>query len=152
MAGKTGTIADWLDRTRKPINWIYCSAVLFPLAFAIVASLITTARNHTQVSGSLLDGLFASFFVILMAVLSSVLLTVLPTLLIWLIVIQVKPDLDENKLTRYLGLVALLAIALFSHSRVNDRPFNPAWLGIATLAVVLPRLALPSLRDGLRKP
>jgi hypothetical protein len=145
------TFSEWMRRIRKPINWIYCSAVLFPLAFALVASVILALRGHANTSGHLWNGLFAYFYAILMVMLASAVLTVLPTLLIWLFIIRFRPSLDENKAARYLGLLALLSIALFSHSQVNARPFSLTWLAILALAVMLPRLALPSLRDGLNR-
>ncbi|MDB5051552.1 MAG: hypothetical protein JWO30_4623 [Fibrobacteres bacterium] len=148
--GMFATLSDWLARTRKPVTWIYCSAVLFPLAFALVATLVTTART-THASGSVFSGIVTSFYLILMVMLATVPRSVLPALLIWLLIARFRPGLDDNWITRYLGLVALLAIALYSHAKVYDRPFNFIWLSIATLAVVLPRLALPSLRDGLHK-
>ena len=146
--GKTSAFADWLGRTRKPITWIYCSAVLFPLAFALVAALVMTVRGHTAAVG----GFFASFYLVLMVLLASVPRSVLPALLVWLSISRFRPRLDENKTVRYLGLAVLIAIALFSHSKVYDRPFNFIWMAIAVLAVALPRVALPSLRDGLYKP
>jgi hypothetical protein len=151
-SGALAAFSEWMRRIRKPINWIYCSAVLFPLAFAVVASVILTLRGHAHATGHLWNGLFAYFYAVLMVMLASAVLTVLPTLLIWLFIIRFKPSLDENKLTRYSGLLALIAVAVFSHSQANARPFSVAWLAIIAVAVMLPRLALPSLRDGLNRP
>jgi hypothetical protein len=151
-SGAFAAFSEWMGKIRKPVNWIYCSAVLFPLAFALVASVILTLRGHAQLSGHVWNGFFAYFYTILMVMLASALITVLPTLLIWLFIIRFKPSLDENKVTRYLGLLALLVIALFSHSQANERPFSLTWLAIVALSVILPRLALPSLRNGLHQP
>jgi hypothetical protein len=147
---KLSALSDWMARTRKPITWIYCSAVLFPLAFSLVATLVITARQHGTGSGAALPGFFTSFYLVLMILLAAVPRSVLPAVLLWLVLIRFKPAWDANLLTRYLGLVAILAVALFSHAKVYDRPFNFIWLGVAVLAVILPRLALPSLRPGLR--
>jgi hypothetical protein len=141
-----------MARIRKPVTWIYCSGILFPLAFAVVAAIIMTLRNHHGQSGSLADGFFAAFYLILMGMLASVPRSILPALLIWLLVARFRPVYDENKVTRYVGLASLLAVALFAHSKIYDRPFNPIWFAIAFIAVALPRLALPSLRDTLVAP
>lgn len=146
--GKIAAISGWFDKSRKPITWIYCSAILFPLAFALVAALVMTARNHG--GGASMPGFFQSFYLILMVLLAAVPRSVLPAVLIWLVLIRFRPALDASPLTRYPGLLVILAAALFSHAKVYDRPFNFIWLSIAALAVMLPRLALPSLRNGLR--
>ncbi len=147
---KFSAFSEWLARSRRPITWIYCSAVLFPLAFALVAAVIMTARRHAD-SGTAFNGGFASFYLILMILLAAVPRSVLPAVLIWLVLIRFRPALDANPWNRYPGLVAILAAALYLHAKVYDRPFNFIWLGIAALAVILPRLALPSLRNGLHR-
>ncbi|GEM_PF-3850714 len=154
MAGEDGLIGDmrgWMNAIRKPVTWIYCSAILFPLAFALVASVVIVLRNHAHAAGNLVNGYFAAFYLTLMAMLATVPRSILPALLVWLLIAGFRPVYDENKTTRYLGLGLLVGIALFAHSKVYDRPFNFLWLAIAYLAVVLPRLAIPSLRNGLRK-
>ncbi|MDB5106430.1 MAG: hypothetical protein JWP91_4119 [Fibrobacteres bacterium] len=148
---KPGAIAGFLARTRKPVTWIYCSAILFPLAFAFVAAIIMTLRNQAHGGGNLANGLFASFYLVLMSLLAAMPRSVLPAMLVWLLISGIRPVYDENKATRYLGLLVLIGIAVFSHSKVYDRPFNYLWLSVAYLAVILPRLALPSLRDGLKR-
>ena len=140
-----------LERIRKPVTWVYCSGILFPLAFAIVAAIVTTARHHTHGQGSLVNGFFAAFYLILMALLASVPRSILPALMIWLLIALYRPAYDAGKITRYLGLAVLLAIALFAHSRIYGRPFNFLWFSIAYLALALPRVALPSLRNGLKE-
>ena len=140
-----------LERIRKPVTWIYCSGILFPLAFAIVAAIVTTARHQTHGQESLVNGFFAAFYLILMALLASVPRSILPALMIWLLIALYRPAYDAGKITRYLGLAALLAIALFAHSRIYGRPFNFLWFSIAYLALALPRVALPSLRNGLKE-
>ncbi|MEO6098449.1 MAG: hypothetical protein ABIW76_23380 [Fibrobacteria bacterium] len=140
-----------LDRIRKPVTWIYCSGILFPLAFAIVAAIVMTAGNQIHGQGSIMDGFFAAFYLILMALLASVPRSILPALMIWMLITIYRPAYDANKTTRYLGLAVLLAIALFAHSKIYGRPFNFLWFSIAYLAVALPRLALPSLRTGLKE-
>jgi hypothetical protein len=154
MSGSTGflaTFSDWMARIRKPITWIYCSAILFPLAFAVVAALFLAVRHQSDASGAILNGMLASFYVILMSLLAAAPRSVMPALLIWLLIAGFRPALDENKATRYLGLFLLIGIALCSHSKVYAQPFNFIWLSIAYLALVLPRLALPSLRGGLKE-
>lgn len=148
--GKLSALSEWLAKSRKPITWIYCSAVLFPLAFSLVATIVITARHSGPATGSAWQGFFTSFYLVLMIMLAAVPRSVLPAVLLWLVLIRFKPDWDANPVTRYLGLLAILAAALFSHAKVYDRPFNFIWLGVAALAIILPRLALPSLRQGLR--
>ena len=144
-------ISGGFDRIRKPLTWIYCSAILFPLGFAALAAFFMTFRNRAHIEGSLVQGAFASFYLVLMAMLASVPRSILPTLMIWILIAKYRPLYDENKITRYLGLALLLAVALFAHSRIYDRPFNFLWLSIAFLAVSLPRMAFPSLRNGLKE-
>lgn len=143
------TISGGLDRIRKPFIWIYCSAILFPLGFAVLAAFFMTFRNRSHIDGSLVQGAFSSFYLILMAMLASVPRSILPALMIWILIARFRPGYDENKVTRYLGLGLLLAAALFAHSRIYDRPFNFLWFSIAFLAVSIPRMAFPSLRNGL---
>ncbi len=143
-------ISGGFDRIRKPLTWVYCSAILFPLGFAVLAAFFMTFRNRDHIDGSIVQGAFASFYLVLMAMLASVPRSILPALLIWILIARFRPLYDENKITRYLGLAVLLAAALFAHSRIYDRPFNFLWLTIAFMAVVLPRLAFPSLRRGLK--
>lgn len=140
-----------LERIRKPVTWVYCSGILFPLAFAIVAAIVMTARNQAHGQGSLMNGFFAAFYLILMTLLASVPRSILPALMIWMLIAIYRPAYDANKISRYLGLAVLLAIALFAHSRIYGRPFNFLWFAIAYLAMALPRLALPSLRNGLKE-
>jgi hypothetical protein len=147
--GIVANIAGGFDRIRKPLTWVYCSAILFPLGFAMLAAFFMTFRNRTQINGSLVQGAFSSFYLVLMAMLASVPRSILPALMIWILIAKYRPLYDENKITRYLGLAVLLAAALFAHSRIYDRPFNFLWLSIAFLAVALPRMAFPSLRNGL---
>ncbi|MEO7780036.1 MAG: hypothetical protein ABIY63_21100 [Fibrobacteria bacterium] len=147
---KISAISEWMAKTRKPITWIYCSAVLFPLIFSVVATVILTVRHSGPASHSGWHGFFTSFYLVLMIMLAAVPRSVLPAVLLWLVIIRFKPVWDANPVSRYLGLIAILAAALFSHAKVYDRPFNFIWLGVAALAVILPRLALPSLRPGLR--
>lgn len=149
--GIVTNISGGFDRIRKPLTWVYCSAILFPLGFAVVAAFFMTIRNRAHVDGSLVQGAFASFYLVLMAMLASVPRSILPALLIWILIANYRPLYDENKITRYLGLAALLIAALFAHARIYDRPFNFLWLSIAFMAVALPRLAFPSLRHGLKK-
>jgi ABC-type phosphate transport system permease subunit len=144
-------ISGGFDRIRKPLTWIYCSAILFPLGFAVVAAFFTTFRNRAHIDGSIVQGAFTSFYLVLMAMLASVPRSILPALMIWILIAKYRPLYDENKVIRYLGLAVLLAAALFAHSRIYDRPFNFLWLTIAFMAVVLPRLAFPSLRSGLKE-
>jgi hypothetical protein len=156
-AGNGGTnsivtnISGGFDRIRKPLTWVYCSAILFPLGFAVIAAFFMTLRNRAHEAGSLVQGAFTSFYLVLMAMLASVPRSILPALMIWILIAKYRPLYDENKITRYLGLAVLLAAALFAHSRIYDRPFNFLWLSIAFLAVALPRLAFPSLRSGLKE-
>jgi hypothetical protein len=140
-----------LERIRKPLIWIYCSGILFPLAFAIVAALVMTARHQARGDGFFLDGYFTTFYLILMALLASVPRSILPALMIWMLIAMYRPAFDANKIIRYLGLAILLVMALFFHSKIHARPFNFIWFSIAYLAVALPRLALPSLRNGLKE-
>lgn len=152
-AGNGNTIVANLsvgfDRIRKPLTWVYCSAILFPLGFAVLAAFFMTFRNRANIEGSLVQGDFASFYLVLMAMLASVPRSILPALMIWILIARYRPLYDENKITRYVGLALLLAVALFAHSRIYDRPFNFLWLSVAFLAVSLPRMAFPSLRNGL---
>jgi hypothetical protein len=148
--GNFSVLSDWLAKSRKPITWLYCSAVLFPLIFSLAATVIISARHSGPAAHSGWQGFFTSFYLVLMIMLAAVPRSVLPAVLLWLVIIRFKPVWDANPVTRYLGLIAILAAALFSHAKVYDRPFNFIWLGVAALAVILPRLALPSLRPGLR--
>jgi hypothetical protein len=150
-AAVTERVAGWLARSRKIFTWIYCSAILFPLAFSLVAAVFITVKGLSNGAGNTLNGFFASFYLVLMILLAAVPRSVLPALLFWLLFAKFRPDLDANKISRYIGLFLLVAVALFSHSKAFDTPFNYVWLWIAYLAVILPRLALPSLRGGLKQ-
>lgn len=147
--GIVANLSGGFDRIRRPLTWIYCSAILFPLGFAVLAAFFMTLRNRAEIEGSLVQGAFASFYLVLMAMLASVPRSILPVLLIWILIARSRPALDSGKISRYLGLAALLAVALFAHSKIYDRPFNHLWFSIAFLAVALPRMAFPSLRNGL---
>lgn len=149
--GIVTNLAGGFDRIRKPLTWVYCSAILFPLGFAVMAAFFMTLRNGPHIGGSVVQGAFASFYLVLMAMLASVPRSILPAVMIWILIAKYRPLYDENKITRYLGLAALLAAALFAHSRIYDRPFNFLWLSIAFMAVALPRMAFPSLRNGLKE-
>ena len=145
----TDRVAGWLARSRKIFTWIYCSAILFPLAFSLIAAVVITVKGISQGAGPALKGFIASFYLVLMILLAAVPRSVLPALLFWMIFAKLRPDLDANKISRYVGLFLLVGVALFSHSKAFDTPFNFVWLWIAYLTVILPRLALPSLRGGL---
>ncbi|MDQ3001916.1 MAG: hypothetical protein M3Y08_11735 [Fibrobacterota bacterium] len=147
---RTDRVAEWLARSRKIFTWIYCSAILFPLAFSLVATVVITVKGISHGSGPAWNGFFASFYLVLMIMLAAVPRSVLPALLFWLLFAKLWPDLDNNKISRYVGLFLLVGVALFSHSKAFETSFNYVWLWIAYLAVILPRLALPSLRGGLK--
>jgi hypothetical protein len=139
-----------LARIRKHILWIYCSAILFPLAFAGIAAVFLTVRNRAHLDLGFAKGMFAAFYLILMSLLASVPRSVLPALILWMLIAHFRPGYDREKPARYLGLAALLAAALFVHAKIYAQSFNFLWMTIAYMAVALPRLALPSLRDGLK--
>lgn len=144
------SLSDWLRDTRRPVTWIYCSSILFPMAFALVAALFLTFRIHSD--APLLHRFFAIFYLALMITLASVPRSILPILLIWLAFVRFRPSFDANRVTRYLGFLLLMIIAGYAQSKANDRGFNFQWLAIGWLSLSLPRLALPMLRDGLGEP
>lgn len=142
-----------MNRLKKPMVWIYCSAILLPLVFSLMAAVIRVARfGRGGDAASVLHEIAATFYMILMAIIASVPRLVLPALAIWLLTSRFRPDFDENKLIRYAGLLVLVAGAVFLHSMVYRVPFNLIWLAIAYLATILPRLAIPSLKNGLHTP
>ncbi len=141
------TLTDWLRDTRRPVTWIYCSAILFPMGFALVAAIILTFR--TPGGESLPHHFFALFYLSLMITLASVPRSVLPILLLWLLFVRFRPAFDSNRATRYLGLLLLMLVAVFAHAKVYGQGVNFLWLAIGWLSLSLPRLALPLLRDGL---
>lgn len=144
------TLSEWLRAGRRNFTWIYCSSILFPLAFAFVAAAVLTARHGS--AEPLVERFFAIFYLALMITLASVPRSILPILLLWLILIRFRPSFDANKAVRYLGFLLMMLVAVYTHSKAYGREFNWQWLAIGWLSLALPRLALPSLRGGLREP
>ena len=141
------TLTDWLRETRRPVTWIYCSSILFPMVFALLAAIILTFRaSGTE---SLIHRFFAIFYLSLMITLASVPQSTLPILLLWLLFARFRPAFDANQVTRYLGLLLLMLVAVFAHAKIYGQSFNFLWLAIGWLSLALPRLALPLLREGL---
>lgn len=139
-----------MNRLKKPMMWIYCSGILLPLAFSVIAALIRVARyGRSGDASSFLHEAAATFYMILMVIIASVPRFVLPVLAIWLLAARIRPDFDENRFIRYAGLLLLVAGTVALHSLVYGVPFSPIWLAIAYLAAILPRLAIPSLKNGL---
>lgn len=138
-----------LQRTRPSITWVYCSAILFPFVFAFVAAVVLTARHAG--TDPLVHRFFTIFYLALMITLASVPRSILPILLLWLVLIRFRPTFDANKVVRYLGFLLMMMVAVYTHSKAYGREFNWQWLAIGWLSLSLPRLALPSLRGGLRE-
>ncbi|MBW8889598.1 MAG: hypothetical protein JF616_17720 [Fibrobacteres bacterium] len=155
MADKAGggffvRLGGWLKSSRPTVTWIYCSAILFPMAFALVAALILRYRHPESAQGSL--GFFAVFYLSLMVTLASVPRSIIPILLIWLAVARFKPDWDERRWIRYVGLFLLMFLAVSAHALAYRNGFNVPWLISGWLSIALPRIAFPMLREGLGKP
>lgn len=142
--------SEWLRAGRRNFTWIYCSSLLFPLAFALVAAAVLAARGAP--GGPVVERFFAIFYLALMVTLASIPRSVLPILLVWLVLIRFRPGIDANRTARYLGLLAMMLAAVYVQSKLMGRGFNWQWLAIGWLCLALPRLALPSLRGGLREP
>lgn len=142
-------VGGWLRRSRPSITWLYCSAILFPLVFAFVAAVVLTARNAG--TDPIAHRFFTIFYLALMITLASVPRSILPILLLWLLLIRFRPSFDALKAVRYLGFLVMMMVAVYTHSKAYGREFNWQWLAIGWLSLSLPRLALPSLRSGLRE-
>ena len=140
-------ISNWLRATRRTFTWIYCSAILFPMAFAFVAAVILALRQHG--GDAVFHRFFAIFYLALMLTLASVPRSILPILFLWLVVARFRPEFDRNRAKRYLGLLFLMLVAVFAHSKIYGDSFNFLWLGIGWLSLALPRAALPMLRGSL---
>jgi hypothetical protein len=154
MTGKsqrtfTESLGGWLAANRPTITWVYCSAILFPMAFAAVAALFLTVRHRT---GTESLSFFAVFYLTLMVTLASVPRSILPILMVWLAIARFKPAWDARRPIRYAGLSMLMLAAVSAHSLAYGREFNLPWLLIGWLSLALPRLAFPMLREGLRGP
>ncbi len=121
------------------------------MAFALVAALVLTVRGG-QASGSGGGRFFTLFYLTLVITLASVPRSILPILLVWLAIARFKPAWDDRKAIRYTGLLLLMAAAVTLHSVAYGRGFNSAWLLSGWLALALPRLAFPMLREGLGGP
>ena len=150
MADKAGgafftRLGEWMKSSRPTVTWIYCSAILFPMAFALAAAAILRYRQAE--AGTL--GFFALFYLALMVTLAAVPRSILPILLIWLTVARFKPAWDDNRMVRYAGLFLLMAVTVSVHAWVYGHGFNVPWLISGWLSVALPRLAFPMLREGL---
>jgi hypothetical protein len=141
--------ADWLKASRPTVTWIYCSAILFPMAFALVAALFLVFR-HRSGTGSM--SFFGVFYLTLMITLASVPRSILPILLIWLAIARFRPAWDASLPVRFAGLFLLMLAAVSLHAVAYGREFNLPWLFIGWLSLVLPRLAFPMLREGLGAP
>lgn len=141
--------AEWLNVTRPTLTWIYCSAILFPMAFALVAATVLVLR-HRSGTGSM--PFFGVFYLTLMVTLASVPRSILPILLIWLAIARFRPAWDARMPIRYAGLFLLMLAAVSLHAFAYGRAFNLPWLGIGWLSLALPRLAFPRLRGGLGSP
>lgn len=141
--------ADWQKASRPTVTWIYCSAILFPMAFALVAAMVLTVRHR---SGTESLPFFDVFFLTLMITLASVPRSILPILLVWLAIARFRPAWDARLPIRYAGLFLLMLAAVSLHAFAYGRAFNLPWLGIGWLSLALPRLAFPRLRGGLGAP
>jgi hypothetical protein len=119
------------------------------LVFALVAAVALTARNGG--TGPLVERFFSIFYLALMITLASIPRSILPILLLWLVLIRFRPSFDANKTVRYLGFLLLMLATVYAQSKAYGRDFNWQWLAIGWLSLSLPRLALPSLRRGLRE-
>ena len=142
-------LGAWLKSARPTLTWIYCSAILLPMAFALVAALIISFRAR---SGTESLPFFAVFYLALMITLAAVPRSILPIIAIWLIIARLKPAWDARLWVRYLGLMALMLVAVSMHVLVDTREFNLPWLFIGWLSLALPRIAFPMLRGGLGGP
>jgi hypothetical protein len=153
MAGERGgaffgRLGDWLKSSRPTVTWIYSSAILFPMAFALVAALFLTFRH----GGTGAKGFFPLFYLALMVTLASVPRSILPILVIWLAITRFKPAWDDRRAIRYGGLFLLMALAVSAQTLAYGHGFNVPWLFIGWLSLSLPRLAFPILREGLGSP
>lgn len=146
-----GRLGAWLKASRPTVTWIYCSAILFPMAFALVAALVLAFR-HAGGEGPGAQRFFALFYFALMVTLASVPRSIAPILLIWLAVARFKPAWDARPAIRYGGLFLLMLLAVSAQAWAYGRGFNFIWLGIGWLSLALPRLAFPRLREGLGGP
>lgn len=156
MAGDAGgsffdRLGAWLKASRPTVTWIYCSAILFPMAFALAAALFLTFR-HAGGAGPGVQRFLALFYLALMVTLASVPRSILPILLAWLVIARFRPAWDARRPIRFAGLFALMALAVAAHSLAYGREFNVPWLFIGWLSLSLPRLAFPFLREGLGGP
>jgi len=156
MADKAGgsffeRLGGWMKSSRPTVTWIYCSAILFPMAFALVAALILRYREAGQAPTSSL-GFFTLFYLSLMVTLASVPRSIIPILLIWLAVARFKPAWDERRWIRYGGLFLLMFLAVSAHALAYRNGFNVPWLFSGWLSIALPRMAFPMLREGLGRP
>jgi hypothetical protein len=154
MAGKSERnlnkgLGGWLTANRPILTWIYCSAILFPMLFAMVATLFLTLRHR---SGTASLSFFDVFYLTLIVTLASVPRSILPILLIWLAVARFKPAWDARRPIRYGGLLLLMLAAVTIHSLIYGRDFNLPWLFMGWLSLALPRLAFRMLREGLGSP
>jgi hypothetical protein len=168
MAGKSertfmDKLGGWLKTSRPTFTWVYCSAILFPMAFALVAALFIAFRHRSGTgvgtgagpgtgSGSWAQAFFPVFYLALIVTLASIPRSIMPILLIWLAVAHFKPTWDTRRPIRYAGLFLLMLAAVSIHSLVYGREFNLPWLGIGWLSLALPRMAFPALREGLGGP
>jgi hypothetical protein len=143
------TVSEWLRASRRSITWLYCSAILCPLVFAFVAAVVLTARHAG--TDPLAHRFFTIFYLALMITLASVPRSILPILLLWMVLIRFRPSFDANKVVRYLGFLLLMMVTVYTHSKAYGREFNWQWLAIGWLSLSLPRIALHSLRGGLRE-
>lgn len=143
-------LGGWLKSSRPTVTWIYCSAILFPMAFAFVAALILRYRQAEAGGGSL--SFFALFYLSLLTTLASVPRSIIPILLVWLAVARFKPAWDDNRWIRYGGLFLLMFLVVSAHALAYGKGFNVPWLFSGWLAVALPRMAFPMLREGLGNP
>jgi len=155
MADKAGgtpftRLGGWLKSSRPTVTWIYCSAILFPMAFALVAALILRYRQVE--AGTVSLNFFTLFYLSLMVTLASVPRSIIPILLVWLAVARFKPAWDDHRLIRYGGLFLLMLLAVSVHAWAYGNGFNVPWLFSGWLSVALPRMAFPMLREGLVKP
>ena len=155
MADHAGTFLDKLGgrlrAIRPTVTWIYCSAILFPMAFALVAAAVLTVR-HPGASESAVRHFFALFYLSLMVLLASVPRSIAPILVIWLALARLRPAWDERPAVRYPGLLVLMGLAVLINTAAQGRGFSLPWALIGWLSLSLPRLAFPSLRPGLGRP
>jgi hypothetical protein len=143
-------MGGWLQSSRPTVTWIYCSAILFPMAFALVAAAVLRYRQAEAAQASM--SFFALFYLALMVTLASVPRSIIPILVIWLAVARFRPEWDERRWIRYGGLFLLMFLAVSAHALAYGRGFNVPWLFSGWLSVALPRMAFPMLREGLGKP